>query len=519
MQTQVEKLEGGTAVLAVSLTPDEVERGMDRAYRRLVQRVNIPGFRRGKAPRGMLERHVGRAKLLEEAVEILIPEGYQAAVDEAHLEPVDRPHIDITEHPEEANALKFKVTVTVKPEVELGEYRSARDGVPREEPEVTPAQVDEQVEALRERLARLESVEGGAVEKGSFAICDIKIVRDGEAGEKSGAGKKAAADKAAADKGDGEGTTVEVGSGTLLPGIEDALIGAHAGDVRDIEVDFPADHRNRGVAGRRLPVRATVREVKRKVLPPLDDELAKQSGGPQTLQELKSDLANRLLRLAGAKSRREYEDRVVQAVADQARLEVPGVMAERYIEALWQETLQALKARGVTVEQYTATRGKPESELREEMRPRAEAAVRRELVLEAVARREGLEATPADLEREAKRLAAVYRQPLDVINKALLGSSDLDATRDNITHRKTIAFLAHGTADEAWPPVDEAEPSSATRDDADAGATTDAGAAAGAGAATDAGAVAAGAAADAGAGEEGAGKEGAGDDSQGGNSR
>ena len=498
MQTQVEKLEGSTAVLAVSLTPDEVERGMDRAYRRLVQRVNIPGFRRGKAPRGMLERHVGRAKLLEEAVEILIPEGYQAAVDEAHLEPVDRPHIDITEHPEEANALKFKVTVTVKPEVELGEYRSARDGVPREEPEVTPAQVDEQVEALRERLARLESVEGGAVEKGSFAICDIKIVRDGDAGDKGDA----------VGKGDSDGITVEVGSGTLLPGIEDALIGAHAGDVRDVEVDFPADHRNRGVAGRRLPVRATVREVKRKVLPPLDDELAKQAGDPQTLQELKNDLANRLLRLAQAKSRREYEDRVVQAVADQARLEVPGVMVERYVEALWQETLQALKTRGVTVEQYTATRGKPEPELREEMRPRAEAAVRRELVLEAVARREGLEATPADLEREAKRLAAVYQQPLDVIKKALLGSSDLDATRDNITHRKTIAFLAHGTADEAWPPVDDAEPASAPRDDA-AAAAADAGAAAGA--ATDAGAAT--------AGDEGIGDQKAGDDSQGGNSR
>lgn len=458
MQTQLEKLEGSTAVLAVSLTADEVEGGVERAYRRLVQRVNIPGFRKGKAPRPVLERHVGRAGLLEEAVDILIPEGYQRAVDDAGVEPIDRPHAEVLEHPSQSGVLRFKVTVAVKPAVELGDYRGARDGVPREEPEVTPEDVDAQLEQVRERLAVLEAVEGAAVEKGHFVVCDIKILgRE----EPAGAQKADKAVKAGAGKDNGQGLTVEVGAGALLPGIEDALVGLAPGESREAEVEFPAGHPNKNLAGRRLPVRVTAREIKRKVLPALDDELARRASSLQTLQELKDDLANKLLRLARARARREYEDRVVQAVVDQARLEAPGVLVESGMDAMWRERLRALSARGVTFEQYLASTGKPEPDLREELRLRADAAVRRELVLEAIAKKEGLQATPADLEREAERLAEVYEQPADAVKKALLTAGDLDATRDAITHRKTIAFLAHGSPDEAWPaaePAAEAPP-------------------------------------------------------------
>src|SRR5690606_35721805 len=275
MKASWEKTENNQGVLTVEVDGETVEKALNQAFRKVVKRVTVPGFRKGKVPRAIFERRFGVEVLYEDALDILLPDAYASAVKETGIEPVDRPEIEI-EQMEKGKPLIFKATVTVKPEVKLGEYKGLE--VPKKDFEVKPEDVDAELEAMRKRQGQLEAVEDGTVEKGDRVIIDFEGTIDGKPFE----GGKA------------DGFSLEVGSGRMIPGFEDQLIGMKPGEEKTITVTFPEDYHVKELSGKEASFRIKLHEIKRLRLPELDDEFAQDVSEFDTLEELKKDIENKL---------------------------------------------------------------------------------------------------------------------------------------------------------------------------------------------------------------------------------
>jgi trigger factor len=420
MTAKWEKLEGNRGVLTVEVSADTVSKGLDAAFQKVVKTVNVPGFRKGKMPRGMFEQRFGVEALYQDALDILLPEAYGNAIDETGIEPIDRPEIDIDQM-EKGKELIFKATVQVKPEVTLGEYKGLE--VEAFDTNVTDEDVAKELETLQTRQAELVVKEEGTAELGDTVVLDFEGFVDGEAFE----GGKA------------ENHSLELGSGSFIPGFEEQLVGVATGESKDVEVSFPEEYHAAELAGKPAVFKVTVHEIKGKELPELDDEFAKDVDDEvETLDALKEKIKNRLVDSKKHEAEHHVRDSVVEKAAANAEVEIPEVMVQNETNRMLQEFEQRLSMQGMNLELYFQFSGQDENALREQMKDEAANRVRVNLTLEAIAKAENLEVTDEDVNAELENMAGMYNMTVDSIKQALGG---VDGIKADLKVKKAVDFL------------------------------------------------------------------------------
>jgi trigger factor len=420
MSAKFEKLEGNQGVLTIEVDAEKVKEGLDAAFKKVVAQVNVPGFRKGKMPRGMFEKRFGVESLYQDAIDFLLPEAYASAIDETGIEPVDRPEIDV-EQIEKGKSLIFKATVTVKPEVKLGEYKGLE--VEKLETEVTEEDVNNEITSLQERQAELVVKEEGKAENGDTVVMDFEGFVDGEAFE----GGKA------------ENYSLELGSGQFIPGFEEQLEGTAAGESKDVEVTFPEEYHAAELAGKKAVFKVTVHEIKGKELPALDDEFAKDVDEEvETLDALKEKIRTRLEESKKQESENNLRDTVVEKAADNAEIDLPAVMIDNEVDRMMQEFEQRLQMQGMNLELYFQFSGQDESALREQMKEEGEKRVRINLTLEEIAKAENIDVTDEEVTAELDKMAEMYNMTADAIKQAL---GSLESVKADLKVKKAVDFL------------------------------------------------------------------------------
>ncbi len=410
MKVEVRREAPSRAVLEVELPPEELGRGLHRAIDKLNQKVAVPGFRRGKAPRTLLERVVGKDAVYEEAVKLLVPDAYSQAVDQAGVRPIARPQIDV-KPVEEGKPLRFVATVDLVPEVRLGEYRAVR--IPVEEPKVRDADVESAIADLRARHARLAPSGDRPAEQGDFVL--IKTTDVTGRLERVLPGKE---------------YLVEVGGGTFPGELERALVGVKAGISHTVALE-PA-----GTA-----VTFDIVDVKRKELPELTDTFAKQAAGATTVEALRETLRGRLEGEATTRAQREYQQKVTEAVLGEATIELPASMVEHEVVHLVGDLAESLERRGMTLTRYLEAAQKTEAQLADELRPNAERRLRTQLALEEVAKRENLAPSQEEIDREVEKVATSLQQDLPRVREWLAQDGRLDSLVGTLRRQKALAYL------------------------------------------------------------------------------
>jgi trigger factor len=422
MKATAERIEKNTVLLEVEVDAERFSRALDQAYRKLVQKVNIPGFRRGKAPRFILERHVGKQALVDEAVEIVVPEAYFKAVDDTGLEPVTQPELELVQV-EEGKPVVFKAKVVVKPEVELGEYTALE--VSRPPAEVTAKDVENELKRLQNRHARLVTLEEGQVQKGDLVTIDYRGLAGG----------------APFEGGEDSNCTFEVGSGVFFPGVEDQLVGLALGETKEIATRFPADYPREDLAGKEAVFTVTVKGIQRKELSPLDDEFAKDISEFDTLEELKNDIENKLKKVAEEKANAEVRTAVVEKAVENAWVDIPEEMVADRVEEMVRDTERSLRAQGIPLESYLKYLGITLEEMKEQFRPQARQNLKTTLVLEAIARKENLGPDEEEIQAEVEAIGKQVNQDPAVVRKALEAQGQLDGLKKRLLMNKAVQFL------------------------------------------------------------------------------
>ncbi|EOC99600.1 trigger factor [Caldisalinibacter kiritimatiensis] len=421
MKSQVISKENTKVTLEIEVDVEKFEEAVQKSYLKNRKRFNIPGFRKGKAPRKIIESRYGKGIFYEDAINIVLPEAYDKAIEENELEPIDRPSIDIKEL-EDNKPVVFTVEVTVKPEVKLGDYKGIE--VEKVEYNVTEEDVEEEIKRMQERNARLVEVQDRAVKEGDILTIDYKGFADGEQFE----------------GGTAENQTLEIGSGRFIPGFEDQLVGKNKGDEVEVNVTFPEDYHAEDLAGKEAKFEVKIHEIKEKELPELDDEFAKDVSEFDTLDELKEDLKKRLEEQAENREKVENENNVIEKVLENTEVEVPEVLVDREIDYQVRDFEQRLLMQGLKLDQYLEMTNTKLEDVKEQIRPNAEKAAKTDLVLEAISEAENIEATDEDLDKELERMAEQYNQDADKF-KENMRKGDLEYLKVGIIKRKTVEFL------------------------------------------------------------------------------
>ncbi|RNF40910.1 trigger factor [Planococcus salinus] len=420
MSAKWEKQEGNTGTLTVEVPAEEVNAGLDKAFKKVVKEINVPGFRKGKMPRQMFEKRFGVESLYQDALDFILPDAYANAVEEAGINPVDRPEIDI-ETLEKNQPLVFTAKVTVKPEVELGEYKGLE--VTKQDTEVTDEDIENQLKESQERFAELAVKEDEAIVEGDTAVIDFEGFVDGEAFE----------------GGAGNDYSLEIGSNSFIPGFEEQLIGLKAGEEKDVEVTFPEEYHAAELAGKAATFKVKVNEVKAKELPELDDELAKEID-PEvgSVEELRTKLKENTIAEKASAADAALRDELVQKAAENATIDIPHAMIHSEMDRMMQDFEQRLTQQGMNLDLYYQFSGQDEAALREQMHGDAETRVRVSLTLEAIAEAENLEVTPEDIDKELEKMAGQFNMDVEQIKAALGGTEMLE---NDIRMQNTVEFL------------------------------------------------------------------------------
>lgn len=422
MAANWEKVENNQGVLTVEVDASEVDAALDQAFKKVVQKVQVPGFRKGKVPRKMFEARFGVESLYQDALDILLPTAYGQAVKEAGIEPVDRPEVDVAQM-EQGKNLIFKATVTVKPEVKLGDYKNL--SIEEKDFSVTEESIDAELKRMQERHAELVAVEEGAAQNGDLAVIDFEGFQDGVAFE----GGKA------------EDYSLELGSGTFIAGFEEQVVGLNVGEEKDITVTFPEEYHSPNLAGKEAVFKVKLTSLKRKNLPVLDDEFAKDVSEFDTLEELKADTKKKLEEKSAQDKDQYVREQLVLKAAENAEIDLPEVMVEHELDQMVSEFGQRLQYQGMTLELYFQFSGMDESQLRDQLRADATSRVRTSLTLEAIGKAENIEATEEDVNEELNKLAGVYGRPADELRKIFSAQDGMAALYRDVQTRKTVDFL------------------------------------------------------------------------------
>ena len=421
MSVKWEKQEGNQGLLTIEVSAEEVNTALDKAFKKIVVKINEPGFRKGKMPRPLFEKKYGVEALYQDALEIIIPDAYSNAIDEAGIEPVDYPEIAGTETFEKGKDFTFTATVTVKPEPKLGEYKGLE--VTKLSTEVTDEEVEAQIQAELAKKAELEIKEDGAVEDGDTAVIDF----EGFLGEEAFEGGK------------GEDYALEIGSGSFIPGFEEQLVGAKAGETKDVIVTFPEEYHAAELAGKEAKFVVTVHEIKTKVMPELNDDFAKEIDPEvESLDALRAKIKEQTAEQKKAESEGTLRDELVEKAAENAEMEIPQGMINTELDRMVQEFGQRLQMQGMNLELYFQFSGQNEEALREQMTPDAENRVRVALTLEAIAKAENVQVTEEDITAELEAMATQFGMTVDQIKTALGGTAILE---NDIKTKKTVELL------------------------------------------------------------------------------
>lgn len=421
MQVKVENVEKNVIQLEIEVDAAKFDEGLQKAFAKNAGKFNIPGFRKGKAPRYMVEKFYGEQVLYEDAINAVCPEAYDEAVEENDLHPVDRPEIDIKQIGKGQNLI-FTAKVTVRPEVELGQYKDVE--VTKADATVTTDDVDKELEKTAEKNARLITIEDRPVQSGDTVIIDFDGSIDGTPFE----------------GGKGEDYNLVIGSGTFIPGFEDQLIGSGTGADVDVNVTFPEDYGKDGLAGKPALFKVKIKEIKLKELPVLDDEFAKDVSEFDTLEEYKDDLRKKLVERAEHKAEHENEDNVVEKVVENSTVDIPPVMVEKRIDDLVYDFSMRLRYQGLELNKYLEIMGMDMEAFRQQFSKRAEQEVKTQLVLEKVGTVEDISASAEEVEQELVKLAENYKQEPEDFKKQLK-LEDIEYIRGNLITRKTVDFL------------------------------------------------------------------------------
>ncbi|MBL4985396.1 MULTISPECIES: trigger factor [Bacillus] len=420
MSVKWEKQEGNEGVLTVEVDAETFNKALDDAFKKVVKQVSIPGFRKGKVPRGLFEQRFGVESLYQDALDILLPVEYPKAIDEAGIEPVDRPEIDV-EKIEKGENLIFTAKVTVKPEVKLGDYKGLN--VEKDDTAVTDEDVQEELKGMQNRQAELVVKEEGAIENGDTVVLDFEGFVDGEAFE----GGKA------------ENYSLEVGSGSFIPGFEEQLVGLEAGAEKDVEVTFPEEYHAEDLAGKPAVFKVKIHEIKAKELPALDDEFAKDVDEEvETLAELTEKTKKRLEEAKENEAEGKLREELVAKASENAEVDIPQAMVDTELDRMMKEFEQRLQMQGMNLELYFQFSGQDEDALKEQMKEDAAKRVKSNLTLEAIAAAENLQVSDEEVEEELSKMAEAYNMPLENIKQAI-GSTE--AMKEDLKVRKAIDFL------------------------------------------------------------------------------
>jgi trigger factor len=417
-----EKLENNQGVLTVEVDAAQVDAALDQAFKKVVQKVQIPGFRKGKIPRKLFEARFGVESLYQDALDILLPVAYGQAIRETGIEPVDRPEVEV-EQMGKGQTLIFKATVTVKPEVKLGDYKNLT--VEMKDFTVTNEDVEAELKRMQERHAELVVVEEGKAQEGDMVVIDFEGFLEGEAFE----GGKA------------ENYTLELGSGTFIAGFEEQVVGMEIGEEKEINVTFPEEYHSPNLAGKAAVFKVKLNGIKRKNLPALDDEFAKDVSEFDTLEELKADTKKKLEEKAAREKENYIREQLVLKAAENAEMDIPNVMIEQELDQMVNEFAQRLQMQGMSIDLYYQFSGMDESKLRDQLRADATTRVRTALTLEAIAKAENIEATEEDINEELNKLASMYGRPADELRKIFSAQDGLAGLYRDVQTRKTVDFL------------------------------------------------------------------------------
>lgn len=425
MSAKWEKLEGNKGVLTVEVEVEKVNQGLDEAFKKVSKQVNIPGFRKGKIPRSMFEKRFGVESLYQDALDFILPEAYMAAIEETGIEPIDRPEIDV-EQMEKGKELIFKATVEVKPEVKLGDYKGLE--VEKMDTEVTDEDVAEELKSMQERQAELVVKEEGEVVEGDTVVIDFEGFVDGEAFE----------------GGQADNYSLEIGSGSFIPGFEEQLIGLKSGEEKDVEVTFPEEYHAAELAGKPAVFKVKLHEIKTKELPELDDEFAKDvDESAETLDELKAKIRTRLETSKKEEAETKLRDQLVDMATANAEFEVPEILINNEVDRMMQEFEQRLQMQGMNLELYFQFSGQDQEALRSQMTSDAEKRVSMNLTLEAIAKAENLEADEETVNKELDRMAEMYNMQVEDIKRAL--GDNLDSLKADLKVQKAVEFLVENS--------------------------------------------------------------------------
>ncbi len=422
MLKNVERMESNRVKLEIEIAAPDVDTALAKAYRQVVKKINLPGFRKGKVPRRILESRFGAEILHEDALEMLVPDAYEAALAEAELDPISNPEFELVQI-EESKPLVFKAVIEVLPPVVLGEYRGL--DIEQEKAVIDDIQIDHHLFMLREQNARLVPREEGPVKEGDLVQIDFKGYVDGELFE----------------GGEAEGYSLEIGSRAFIPGFEEQLVGAALDEEKEVIVTFPENYRKEEIAGKEATFKVAVKQIKEKQLPEPDDEFAKEVSEFETLDEMKADLRVKLLKNAEDQSKAKLEEDLIGKVTAAAKVEPPKILVDRQIDRMVGDLENYLRYQGLGLDQFLELSGKDREEVREERREEAEKRTRANLVLDAIAKKEGITADDSELKEKIEEIATTYKDDPDRIRGLLEKQGRIPVMKEEIRIRKVVDLI------------------------------------------------------------------------------
>ncbi len=427
MSVQVEKLEKSMAKLTIEVPAKELDLALDKAYKKNRNKIAMPGFRKGKAPRAMIEKMYGAEIFFEDAANILVPDAYEDAAKESGLEIVSQPEIAV-EQIEKGQSFIFTATVAVKPEVTLGEYKGIE--VESKEAGVTDEEIEEEINKVRENNSRMITIEDRAVEDGDTVTIDFDGYVDGEQFE----------------GGMAEDYSLVIGSHTFIDNFEEQLIGKNIGDDVEVNVTFPDQYQAEELRNKEALFKVKINAIKMKELPDADDEFAQEVSDFDTLDEYKEDLRKKLLENKEAALKREKEEEVVGAIIENAQMDIPDPMVNAQTQQMTQEFAQRLQSQGLSLEQYMQLTGMTPQKMLEELKPQALKRIQSRLVLEAVVAAENIEASEEDFDKEIENMAEMYNMEADKL-RDLVGEDEKEQIRMDIAVQKAVDFVVEASVE------------------------------------------------------------------------
>ena len=428
MSLQVEKMEKNMAKLTIEVSAEELEKAIQGAYLKQRGKISVPGFRKGKVPRQMIEKMYGAEIFYEDAANALIPDAYSKAYDECELEIVSQPSINVVQL-EKGKPFIFTAEVALKPEVTLGEYKGLK--VAKVSNRVTAKEVEARLEAEQKKNARTITVDDRAVQDGDEVVLDFEGFVNGVAFE----------------GGKGENYSLTIGSGSFIPGFEEQLIGVETEKEVEVNVTFPAEYHAADLAGKEAVFKCTVHEIKVKELPELDDEFAAEVSEFDTLDAYKADIKAKIKEEKLAEGKRKKEDQAVETAVANATMEIPEAMIDTQVQQIVQEFAQRMQSQGLTMEQYFQFTGLTADKMMEEMKPQAVKRIETRLVLEAIVKAENIEISDEKVEEELAKMAEMYQMEVDKL-KEYMGEYEMKQMKADMAVQEAVTFLVDNAVEE-----------------------------------------------------------------------